>query len=69
MSKTNMTNEFLERRIYSVKEVATLLCVSYTTANSLVKSKQFRIIKIGGRYKIPKKSLDKWLEGGNYNGG
>lgn len=59
MSKVNMTNEILERRIYSVKEVATLLCVSYTTAYSLVNSKQFRIIKIGGRYKIPKKSFDK----------
>lgn len=65
MKEINVSDESVEKGAYTIKEIAALLNISITTAYSLVNSNKFRFIKIGSRYRIPKKSFDKWLEGGN----
>ena len=52
----------------SVKELATVLGISRTSAYELTKDKKFPSIKIGSRVVIPKDKFIKWIEvqtGGN----
>lgn len=51
-----------EKRVYTVDEIQDILDISKTTAYSLVKQQQFRCVKIGGHYRISKKSFDNWLD-------
>lgn len=51
-----------EKRVYTVDEIQDILCISKTTAYALVKQSLFRCIKIGGHYRISKKSFDDWLD-------
>ena len=46
----------------SVKELATVLGVSRTSAYELTKTKGFPSIKIGSRVVIPKEKLIEWIE-------
>lgn len=46
----------------SVKELATVLGVSRTSAYELIKTKGFPSIKIGSRVVIPKKKLIEWID-------
>lgn len=59
----------MEQRVYSITEIQEILGVSRTKAYEYVKKvyqdkKPFRVIKVGGNYRIPKSSFDQWLEGG-----
>ncbi len=52
----------------SVKELATVLGISRTSAYELTKDKRFPSVKIGSRVVIPKDKFIKWIEmntGGN----
>lgn len=51
-----------EKRVYTVDEIQDVLGISKTTAYSLVKQQLFRCVKIGGHYRISKKSFDAWLD-------
>lgn len=51
-----------EKRVYTVDEVQDILCISKTKAYALVKEQLFRCVKIGGHYRISKKSFDEWLD-------
>lgn len=51
-----------EKRVYTVEEIIDILGVSKTTAYNLVNSGAFRCVKVGGHYRISKKSFDKWLD-------
>ncbi len=46
----------------SVKELATVLRVSRTSAYELTKTKGFPSIKIGSRVVIPKEKLIEWID-------
>lgn len=51
-----------EKRVYTVDEVQDILGISKTTAYHLVRSKVFHSVRVGGQYRISKKSFDKWLD-------
>lgn len=51
-----------EKRVYTVDEVQDILGVSKTSAYNLVKSGVFRFVKVGGQYRVSKKSFDTWLD-------
>ena len=51
-----------EKRVYTVDEIQDILGVSKTTTYQLIKSKVFHSVRIGGQYRISKKSFDNWLD-------
>ena len=51
-----------EKRIYTVDEIQDILGISKTTAYNLVKSNAFHSVKVGGHYRVSKKSFDDWLD-------
>lgn len=54
--------EQIERKVYSVVEVATMLGISKSTVYELIKRKEIPTICIGSRKIIPKQRFDEWLE-------
>lgn len=56
-----MDNYTVEKRVYSVEEIMTLLDISRNNAIALVQSGAFHYVKVGRMYRISKKSFDKWL--------
>lgn len=50
-------------RAYTVDDIQRILKVSKTTVYELLKSKSFHIVRVGGQYRISKKSFDNWLNG------
>ena len=50
------------KRVYTVEEIENILGISKNTAYALVKSGAFHSVKIGGQYRISKKSFDDWLD-------
>lgn len=51
-----------EKRVYTVDEIQDILGISKTTAYQLVRSKVFHSVRVGGQYRISKKSFDTWLD-------
>lgn len=51
-----------EKRVYTIDEIQDILGVSKTTAYNLANSGEFRCVRVGGQYRISKKSFDKWLD-------
>ena len=51
-----------EKRVYTVDEIMDVLSIGRNAAYELVKSGAFHYVKIGGQYRISKKSFDKWLD-------
>lgn len=51
-----------EKRVYTVDEIQDILGISKTTAYQLVRSKVFHSVRVGGQYRISKKSFDNWLD-------
>lgn len=51
-----------EKRVYTVEEIMNILNISKNAAYTLVNSGVFRYVKIGGHYRVSKKSFDNWLE-------
>lgn len=49
-------------RCYTVEDIQIILGISRPTVYNLIRQKQFRAIKIGKGYRIPKRSFDAWLE-------
>ncbi len=52
--------------VYSISEIKDILGVSRTKAYEYIKKvyeekKTFRVIKVGGNYRIIKSSFDKWF--------
>lgn len=52
-----MTNN---KRVYTVEEIQAILGVSKNTTYALVKSGVFHSVKVGGQYRISKKSFEEW---------
>ena len=50
------------KRVYTVEEIQAILGVSKNTTYALVKTGVFHSVKVGGQYRISKKSFDEWLD-------
>lgn len=55
-------SEDMEKRTYSVQEVAKILQVSRSKAYQLCDGKEFKVLKLGRLVRISKLSFDEWLE-------
>ena len=62
VEEKNKDNPVYEKRVYTVEEIMDILDISKNTAYSLVNSGVFHYVKVGGHYRISKKSFDNWLE-------
>lgn len=60
-SALNLADNY-EKRVYTVDEIMDVLSIGRNAAYDLVKSGAFHYVKIGGQYRISKKSFDKWLD-------
>lgn len=74
-SDTRLPNTFRQTepyiRAYTVDDIQHILKVSRTTVYGLLKSKKFHSVRVGGQYRISKKSFENWLngeEGGSEDG-
>lgn len=56
------------KRVYTCEEVQDILGVSRTTIYQLIKSGVFHTVRVGGQYRISKKSFDKWLDNQSESG-
>ena len=52
-----------EKRSYTVKELQEILQVSRPAVYELLKEKRFEWAVVGGKYRISKKSFDRWFDG------
>ena len=52
----------MDKRCYSVAELQDILGVSRQCINELLKKKEFSWVRVGGKYRISKKSFDEWLD-------
>lgn len=59
-TEVNMQN-VIDKRTYTVSEIAALLGISRKSAYALVKSGQFSYIRAGRMIRVSKVSFDKWL--------
>ena len=65
MSETHdqrAVSKMSNKRVYTVEEIQAILGVSKNTTYALVKSGVFHSVKVGGQYRISKKSFDEWLD-------
>ena len=63
-SETAYIGSDYDKRNYTVEEIQDILGVSKTSAYNLVKRNVFHSVKVGGQYRVSRKSFDKWLDGG-----
>ena len=54
-----------ENRCYTVQDLQDILGVGRKSVYGLLQRNEFRWIRVGSVYRIPKKSFDEWLESGN----
>ena len=52
----------LEKRVYTVEEIMEILNIGKNTAYALVNSGVFDFVKVGGHYRVSKRSFDQWLD-------
>ena len=52
-------------RCYTVQDLQNILSVGRKSVYGLLQRNEFRWIRVGSVYRIPKKSFDEWLESGN----
>ena len=62
------SGETYEKRVYTVDEIIDILGIGKNAAYNLVSSGVFHSVKIGGHYRISKKSFDQWLDNSNCQG-
>ncbi|MBO5448549.1 MAG: helix-turn-helix domain-containing protein [Ruminococcus sp.] len=51
-----------EKRTYTVSEIQDILGVGRTAAYNIVKAGYFKVVRIGGSIRVPKRSFDAWLD-------
>ena len=56
----------MDSKVYKVQDIQKILCLSKSTAYDYIRkvykeNKPFRVIKIGGNYRIQKDSFDEWF--------
>lgn len=58
----SVQHNVLDKRTYSVEEIAAMLDISMTSAYRLIKRGHFNIVRIGTSIRISKVSFDTWLD-------
>lgn len=66
MHETSIMASQSEYTILSAKDLAVRLHIGRDKAYSLIKSKSFPSIKLGGRYIVTSKALNEWLDMNEY---
>ncbi len=61
-SRNSTKSDDLERRTYTVDEIARMLGIGRTSAYILVKEGHFKTVRIGNAIRISKRSFDEWLD-------
>lgn len=56
------SQNYREKKTYSVQEIAEILQISKTKAYELCKNPDFRIIRLGRTIRVSKASFDAWLD-------
>lgn len=56
------TQANLEKRTYSVQEIAEILQISRSMAYNLCKQSLFKTVKVGKYVRVSKPSFDDWLD-------
>lgn len=51
-----------DKRCYTVEDLIDILGVSRPSIYNLINEKVFRCVKVGGKYRISKRSFDAWLD-------
>lgn len=51
-----------EKRCYTVEDLQAILGISRPSVYNLIGQNLFRRVKVGGKYRISKKSFDTWLD-------
>ena len=51
----------IERKVYTVSEVAMMLGISRSTTYELINKKQIPVLLLGRRRVIPKQAFDDWI--------
>lgn len=54
-----------EKRVYTIREIMDILNIGKNSAYNLINSGCFHYVKVGGHYRISKKSFDEWLDKSN----
>ena len=63
-SKCDHTTPVIERKTYSVLEIAKILGIGKNKAYELCNSDLFKVIRVGKSLRVVKQSFDTWLDGG-----
>ena len=63
-----MKGDVMEKQIYYVEDIIEILSLSRTKVYNFIKEvyekkEPFKVLKIGGSYRIPKNSFDSWFNG------
>ena len=61
---TIQPNPSFGNRCYTVRDLQDILGVGRKSVYSLLKRNEFRWIRVGAVYRIPKKSFDEWFKSG-----
>lgn len=61
--RDTFTRTDIDNRAYTVDDIQHILKISKTSVYRLLSSKSFHYVRIGGNYRISKKSFDKWFDG------
>lgn len=59
---TSTNQEALDKKTYSVDEIAQILQISRSKAYSLCKSNEFKVLKLGRLVRVSKISFDEWFD-------
>ena len=51
----------MNQEVYTVKDIMVKLNIGKNTAYDFIKEGHFPVIEIKGRFRIPKKPFDEWL--------
>lgn len=62
-NKKQIPEDLRDIRIYTLQELEPLLGVTHRTLLSYVKSGRLKAVKIGGKWRVTRDTLDKFLKG------
>ena len=58
----NISGPVSDKRCYTVEDLQLILGISRPSVYKLIAEDAFRCVKVGGKYRISRKSFDEWLD-------
>lgn len=55
----------MSKQVYTIQECADILCINYRTALNLVHSGHLHAIKLGTKYRVSIKELERFIDSGD----